>query len=137
MVVSVIKGNWGRLSANVTPINYDIGASSVSRSITSQVQIHSLQLPRICITLHWSQAKPGFFGFERTVTRNRRICVARRDSVHPGKVRPLHSERLGKVYDTCFASVIASLLDVLEAHNSFAASNLSLIWMSLPAAEEH
>lgn len=93
----------------VPSVDHNVSARCVRASITGEVQIDTFQLARVCITLEGCKAIPRLLHFKGTVSTDWGVNVARANTVHASKTGPFHGERLGKVNNTSFASIIASL----------------------------
>ena len=97
------------LSTSIPPVNDKIRPGSIRTSITGQIQIHTLELPGICIPSQRRQSIPFILHLNWTIAANGRVDVSGTDAVDSGEPCPFHGQRLGQVNYSSFAGVVAGL----------------------------
>lgn len=97
------------LSTSIAPIYYKIRPGSIRTSITSQIQIHALELPGICIPSQRRQSIPFILHLNWTIAANGRVDVSGTDTVDSGEPCPFHGQGLGQVDYSRFAGIVAGL----------------------------
>ena len=84
---SVLANN---LSTGIPSIHDKVRPGSIRTSITSQIQIHALELPGICIPSQRRQSIPFILHQNRTIAANGRVNVSGTDAVDSGEPCPFN-----------------------------------------------
>ena len=84
------QGMANNLSTGIPSIHDKVRPGSIRTSITSQIQIHALELPGICIPSQRRQSIPFILHQNRTIAANGRVNVSGTDAVDSGEPCPFN-----------------------------------------------